>query len=469
MPTGRDIYRAWFRFVLAGDGISMVSARMFFLSAATGVVVGFCASAFHWMIDICREYLLQGLAHHKTLLQDGRILADVFNPVFYKNPETWILLVLPAAGAAAAALLIKFFSPSAHARGTDSAIFAYHRMDGRIPSSVIPVKSAASAIVIGSGGSAGYEGPMTLIGAACGSKIARMLRLDAKTRRIMMACGLAAGLGALFRCPLAGAIFGAEIFYSSTDMEYEVFLPSFVATSVAYCIFACFHGTAPLFHLPNYVFDTGLRLVPYIALAFITAFGARLYIRFFRTVESAVRKWKFPNTAKIACGGLLTGLTGMAFPDILGNGYQIIEKAFSLPDNAALTMGALLFTLFILKIAATAFTVGFGGSGGVFGPALVMGAALGASTGIILAKYAPASFGIHPAEFALVGMAGFIAAAIRVPLAAIVMVSELSGNHYLIVPTMWVCGISFLLNDGWTLYRSQVRYRSSSPLHTRRF
>ena len=118
-----------------------------------------------------------------------------------------------------------------------------------------------------------------------------------------------------------------------------------------------------------------------------------------------------------------------------------------------------------MKAFATSCTVGSGGSGGVFAPALVCGGTLGAAVGLFFARVLPASFGIHPAAFALVGMAGFVASAVRIPLTAIVMVAEISGNHELLLPAMWVCGISFWLNNGWTLYRSQVHCRESSPVH----
>jgi CIC family chloride channel protein len=122
---------------------------------------------------------------------------------------------------------------------------------------------------------------------------------------------------------------------------------------------------------------------------------------------------------------------------------------------------------FFMKAIATSFTVGSGGSGGVFAPALVCGGTLGAAVGLFFARVLPPSFGvIHPAAFALVGMAGFLASAIRIPMTAIVMVAELSGNHSLLLPAMWVCGISFWLNTGWSLYRSQPHSRESSPVHS---
>lgn len=285
-----------------------------------------------------------------------------------------------------------------------------------------------------------------------------------------MAAGLAAGIGALFQAPLAGAIFGFEIFYSSSDVEYETLLPSFIASAVSYTIFAYFYGWGNLFSMPSLAYDSGLRLLPYFVLALIVTFGVRFYISFFRGVEKRFSDWKAPGWLKVVCGGLVAGGVGFFVPDILGTGYSVIDAAFSASpgidggsiDNCTIFA---FFLLFFVKAVATAFTVGSGGSGGVFAPALVCGGALGCAVGLFFAKVLPAGFGIHPAAFALVGMAGFLASAVRIPMTAIVIVAEISGNHSLLLPAMWVCGISFWLNSGWSLYRSQVHCRESSPVH----
>jgi CIC family chloride channel protein len=178
---------------------------------------------------------------------------------------------------------------------------------------------------------------------------------------------------------------------------------------------------------------------------------------------------RFPRPLKVALGGLLTGVIGFFFPDILGSSYSTIQAG--LDSGAHLSGGGVTLAIlgfigfFFLKAIATSFTVGSGGSGGVFAPALVCGGALGAATGLVFARWLPAGFDVHPAAFALVGMAGFLAAAIRIPLTAIVMVAEISGNHSLLLPAMWVCGIAFWLDNGWSLYRSQVHSRESSPVH----
>ena len=452
--------------------MSAGNGRLFAQSALVGLSVGLVTVAFHWIIVHFHAWFLGGWGAHKSLLlTQGALFRDLGTAEAWCDGRRWLLFALPAVGAAAAALLIKWVSPGTHARGTDSAIYVYHRLKCRMSWRIIPVKAVASALVISSGGSAGYEGPMTLIGAACGTSLARLFRWDGATRRCLMVAGLAAGIGALFRAPLAGALFAVEILYSGLDMEYEGLLPAFIASAVSYTVYALFWGWEPLFAMPSYTYDHGLRLLPYLLLALIVSIGAKFYIETFRRVAGAFRHAKGPAWGKVAVGGLLTGALGFAFPDVLGTSYDLIRVAFR-ADAASLvtaqgawTAAGIFFLAFVLKAVATSFTVGSGGSGGVFGPALVCGATLSAGCGSLFTAVFPSSMGLHPASFALVGMAGFLAATIRTPITAVIMVAELSGNHALLLPTMWVCGLAFAFNNGWSLYRSQVHGRESSPVH----
>jgi CIC family chloride channel protein len=196
----------------------------------------------------------------------------------------------------------------------------------------------------------------------------------------------------------------------------------------------------------------------------------RFYISSYRFFEKHFAEMHVPNWSKVVIGGLATGVIGFFFPDILGTSYNIIQASFTAGESdlfarhGSLTIAGFI-CFFFVKAIATSFTVGSGGSGGVFAPAIVCGGTLGAAVGLFFAKILPPSIGIHPAAFALVGMAGFLASAIRIPLTAIVMVAEISGNHALLLPAMWVCCISFWLNNDWSLYRSQVHSRESSPVH----
>lgn len=463
-----------FKFFAAGQGLSVRTGKYFSESMIVGLVTGFVVVGFRYMLDFGRELILEGFGHHQFLskLTDGAAFVGLYTNNRLLDPHRWLLVVLPAIGALLGYLLIKRFASVEHARGTGSAITAYHQHGGCIPGAVIPIKSVASVLTVASGGSAGYEGPVTLIGAACGSLVARWMNLTVRARRILMAAGLAAGISALFQAPLAGAIFGVEIFYSSSDVEYETLLPSFIASAVSYTVFAYFFGWDSLFVMPpDCAYENGLRLLPYFVLAIIVTFGVRFYITFFRATETWFKDWKQPGSVKVVVGGLVTGIIGFFVPDILGTSYSVIQASFTAGESelfenfGPLTIAGFV-CFFFMKAIATAFTVGSGGSGGVFAPALVCGGTLGAAVGLFFASVLPPSFGItHPATFALVGMAGFLASAIRIPMTAIVMVAEISGNHSLLLPAMWVCGISFWLNNGWSLYRSQPHSRESSPIH----
>ena len=432
------------RLLLAGRGLSFRTGKYFGQALLVGIFAGFVVVGFRYLIQFGTRWLFDGLG----------------------GLSRWWLVGLPPVGAVLGYLLIKRFDSLEHARGTDSAILAFHRRHGYVPPAVLPVKSVASVLTVASGGSAGYEGPVTLLGAACGSVIASWFGLSRRARRILMTAGISAGIAALFQAPLAGAIFGFEVLYSSSDIEYDCILPCFTASTVAYTIFAYFFGWGALFPMPQgIVYENGLRLLPYFILALVITFGARGYISCFASVEHSFAQLAIPAWTKVALGGLVTGVIGLLVPEVLGTSYPVIQRVLTADASGGAAACWLCLLIFFAKLLATSFTVGSGGSGGVFAPALVCGGTLGGAVGLCFARVLPASWGIHPAAFALVGMAGFLASAIRTPMTAIVMVAEISGNHALIVPAMWVCGIAFWLNNGWTLYRSQVHSRESSPVH----
>jgi len=384
------------KFFLSGRGLSLRTGKYFIQAIFVGFFAGWVVVAFRHLINLGTDLIFSRVC-----------CCSYTRPVF---------LVLPALGALLGYLLIRRFDSLEHARGTDSAVLAFHRRHGYVPPAVLPVKSVASVLTVASGGSAGYEGPVTLLGAACGSLVASWFGLSRRARRILMTAGISAGIAALFQAPLAGAIFGFEVLYSSSDIEYDCILPCFVASTVAYTIYAYFFGWGALFPMPgNVVYSNGLRLLPYFVLALIVTFGVRFYISCFTSVERSFGAMRCPGWLKVLLGGLVTGLIGFFVPQVLGTSYPVIQRTLSY-DSASSAACALLLAIFFAKTVATSFTVGSGGSGGVFAP-------------------------------------------------AIVMVAEISGNHQLIVPAMWVCGIAFWLNNGWTLYRSQPHNREASPVH----
>ena len=349
----REISRGSFKLFLSGHGMSVKTGKYVTLAALVGLLVGFVTVAFYWMIHLAKVYVMEGLGHHEflSMLPKGEIVHPFWTLEELSDPHRWLLVFLPAIGAVAGCLLIKRFARVEHARGTDSAVRAFHR-GASISRGVIPVKSVASVLTVGFGGSAGYEGPVTLLGAACGSVVNRAFRLDKRASRILMAAGLAAGIAALFRAPFAGAIFGAEIFYSSSDMEADTIMPSVVASVMSYTIFCCFYGWEPIFDMPPCVFANGLRLLPYLVLAFVVAFGARLYISVFRGTERWFSARTWPTWMRVAAGGLLTGILGFAFPDVLGSSYALIQTAFASGETEALAQSAPLTALLAFRLTS---------------------------------------------------------------------------------------------------------------------
>ncbi len=491
----RDSLR-WLRFWVPAEGETLRMGRLVLICAIIGIVVGLMSIWFFSMIEWVKVFTLESFAQYSPPLADGEpaiahpleinytlldrlwpggeLFGGITIPSLGSIFAGFIRFILPACGAVLAWLIARRFAPSASGHGTDTVIAAFHHSATNIPPSVAPIKVICSSLVIGTGGSAGAEGPVTQIGATCGTAIARLLHLSPKEQRIFLAAGMAAGIGAIFRSPMAGALFAAEIMYRGFDLEGHVLIPSMVASTISYMTFACVFGWDPLFSTPQVFFNSPLKFVAYALLAFVIAAAVRFNILFFRQTEIAFRRLIVKKPwMKPMIGGLLTGVIGLFFPQILSSGYGFIQQ--TLQENALIYNSPrfgqhiilILFTLGALKSIATSFTVGSGGAGGMLGPALFSGAMYGASIGA-LADWLFPSADFCIANFAMIGMAGYLTAAVRTPLAAILMVSEFTGNHNLLLPAMWVCGLSFMLCPGWTLYKSQVRDRDSSPAHRMR-
>lgn len=398
----------------------------------------------------------------------------------------WMLLIVPTIGGLVSGLITFTFAPETEGHGTDAAIEAYHFKDGVVRKRVPLIKAITSAITIGTGGSGGREGPIAQIGAGFGSMLGGWLKVPPDERRILMAAGMAAGIGAIFHAPLAGALFAAEVMYRGPDQEHEVFVPAFLTSTVSYCIFAAIFGFQPLFITPGYGFSDPVMLLPYLILAGVSALGAILFVKVFYGVRHLIlERMPGPDHIKPAIGGLLVGIIGFFLPEALGAGYGVVQACFSrdlpshgtvldLPSAAAIqgmlpagfspafAAAAVLALVGLAKIATTSFAIGSGGSGGVFGPAVVIGGALGGATGIVCQQLFPA-LPIHPGAFALVGMAGFFAGAANTPISTIIMVSEMTGNYNLLPPAMFVCIVSFLLCRKFTLYEKQLPSRLDAP------
>lgn len=435
------------------DEYTRDTMKMVLLSALVGLIVAVGAIIFYWMVEASKHVFLGMCAGYQP--SDPAGVAQIF--AASETPfRRYMLILLPIFGGLLSGLLIYWLAPEAKGHGTDGVIDAYHHQGGKIRPVVPLVKALTSAITIGTGGSAGKEGPISQIGAGIASTIAKTFSLHKKEVRILMMAGLAAGIGAVFRAPLAAALFAADVLYREMDIEEEVIVPSIVSSIIAYAIFSMYYGWSALFSIPDMAFRNLWELVPYTIVAIVVSQCARLFIWIFYAVHTVFEKLRVKPYLKPALGGLIVGLVGFCVPDTLAEGYGVVQDAFS--GGATLW---LLAAVAFGKMVTTSFTLSSGGSGGVFGPSLVIGGCLGGMIGLAFEELT--SMPLQTGAFVLLGMAGFFAAAAKTPISTIIMVSEITGGYYLLVPTMWVCILSFLLNRNMSLFQKQLPTRFDAP------
>ncbi|HEY2416207.1 MAG TPA: chloride channel protein [Pirellulaceae bacterium] len=449
------------------------AGKWLLLAAIVGVVAGCGGIAFQIAEQAVYGTLARGFAGFspKDAAGEGR----VDNQAHRELSPLRLLLVL-AAGGLAAGFLVQSFAPEAEGHGTDAAIEAYHHKRGVIRPIVPIIKLLASAITIGTGGSAGREGPIAQIGAGFGSFWGTLLKLPARDRRILLAAGMGAGIGAIFRAPLAGALFAAEILYRDADLETDVIVPAAVASVVGYTVYS-YWLPADVRFLP--IFGNALHhelsslaeLLPMTILAVCLVAVGIVYIKVFYGLHRGFKRLPIPTLLRPVVGAVLAGSVGVGMYycwgqnrdalAVLGTGYGTLQQALNEPQSIGM---GLLIAIALVKILTTALTIGSGGSGGVFGPSMVIGGCTGGSVGILLHRWWP-TLVPNPAVYTVIGMAGFFAGCAHAPISTIVMVSELTGDYSLLVPTMWVSTLCFVMGEPWTLYEKQVPTRLDSPAH----
>jgi CIC family chloride channel protein len=481
---------AWFpEFLVLSRSRLRNQARLLGAAVLVGVVAGLGAVVFSLACNVVVYFALNhGAGYHPA--EPANEHTPSWLPSFASELQPWTLLLIPTLGGLISGVLVFAVAPEAEGHGTDAVIAAYHNPKGRIRYRVPFIKTIASAITIGTGGSGGREGPIAQIGAGFGFFLGDLLRLRSAERRVLMAAGMGAGVAAIFRAPLAGALFAAEVLYFSPEFEPEAIMPAGLASVVSYCTFGLFlrDGWQPLFDTPNLTFDNPWQLGPYLLLALLMIFLAMIYTRSFYGLTNLFHRIPLPRHVKPALGALLTGATGLALYfgfaffghgntfvlSVLSFGYGSLQGAMD--DSILKTVGgqslvaaAVLISIALGKIFTTGLTIGSGGSGGVFGPSMVIGGCAGGALGLVL-QTACAQLGVpavapSPAAFVLVGMAGFFAAAAKTPFSTMIIVSEMTGNYNLLLPALFVCTVTFLFSDKQSLYRNQVVSRAASPAH----
>ncbi|MGB7767524.1 MAG: chloride channel protein [Verrucomicrobiia bacterium] len=443
-----------------GEGASFLR-KWGFIGILVGIGAGFGALALIWSIQLVSHYLLGNLVGYIPPTPGGEGGASEY---VFQMTRPWLLPLITGAAGLVSGFLVWKFAPETAGIGTNAAIRAFHANE-KIKVRTSLFKLITSAITIGGGLTSGREGPVAQIGAATGACIADALKLTVRERNIALAAGLGAGIAAIFKAPLAGAIIGAEIFYTE-DFEVEALVPGLIASVVGYTIVGSVMGFQPIFNPPAELmqFDHPWSLVLFALLGVGCALLARFLFSFYFRTERFFKR--FPLWLATTIGGVCTGLIGLAVPSVLGTGYGWAQ--FAITQNAVLLPPLMLLAAAFAEIIGASLTLGSGNSGGVFGPSVVTGGMFGGAFGCAVVHFFP-SLHAHVGDFAIVGMVAFFAAAAKAPISTIIMISEMTGGYALLAPAMFAVVTAFILSGKRTIFPAQVHSRIDSPFHADEF
>ena len=380
--------------------------------------------------------------------------------LFISNFNIGIVL-LPALGGLVVGPIIMYFAPETRGHGVPEVMEAVALKGGKIRKRVAAIKVIVSSITIGSGGSAGREGPIAQIGASIGSLLGDLFKLSQYETRLLVVCGLASGIAGTFNAPLGGALFGMEILYRRVGLFDAV--PVILASVIGAAVASLYLGLKPSFIVPKTLtFHNILELPWYFILGIVFGFISIVWVKFFYAIEDFFGKINIPDKYKFAIGGAVAGITGMLFPyyGILGVGYEGINKAL-----AGELSWLLLPILGVLKMISTAFTIGSGGSGGIFAPSLYIGTMFGGLLGSLFQIISPEIIE-EPLTYALAGMASLFAGTAQAPLTVIIMIPEMTNDYSLIPPLMVSSITSFIISwfflKGSSIYTLKLERRGEN-------
>jgi CIC family chloride channel protein len=443
-----------------GEGATFLR-KWGFIGILIGIGAGVGALALIWCIHLTTHYVLGAIVGYTPPMPNGEGGSGEY---VFNMTRPWLLPLITGAAGLVSGLLIWKLAPETAGIGTNAAIRAFHAGE-KIGLRTSIFKLITSAITIGSGLTSGREGPIAQIGAATGASIAKALKLSARECNIALAAGLGAGIAAIFKAPLAGAIIGSEIFYTE-DFEVEALVPGLIASVVGYTIVGSVTGFQPIFNPPPEMmqFNHPWSLVLYALLGV----GCGLLARFMFGVYFRIERFfkRFPLWLATTIGGFCTGLIGLAIPTVVGTGYGWAQ--FAINRNLVMLPPLVLLAAAFAEIFSLSLTLGSGNSGGAFGPSVVTGGMFGGAFGNA-ASYLFPSLEPHPGNFAIVGMVAFFAAAAKAPISTIIMISEMTGGYGLLAPAMFAVVTAFILSGKKTIFPAQVRSRLDSPFHADEF
>lgn len=391
------------------------------LATMVGLAAGFGTLGFRHLIGF-----FQLIAYGST----GNIL-EVIEPIPW-----YVRLWIPGAGGLAVGILIYFFMREAKGIGVSDVMEAVALRKGVIKKRLVFSESLTSAMTIGTGGSAGVIAPTVVIGSCLGSITGQLLKISPDRVRTLVACGAAGGIAAIFNAPIGGCMFALEVILG--DFGLASFSPIVICSVAATVVSRHFLGDFPAILVPPYQLVSAWELPLYALLGLFSACIATVYTASLYRSEELFQKLKFPEFLKAGLGGLLTGAIALFFPQVLGTGFPAIDLAL-----AGQLSWVTMLLLIGFKILATSSTLGSGGSGGTFAPALLLGSMAGGVFGSAAHWILPevtASAG----AYSIVGMAGVLSGTIHGPLSAILILFEMTDNYTIILPLMIACIISFI-------------------------
>ena len=438
------------------------------LAAIVGLMMGVAALAFIYPIQWIEHFASDWAKEHSGLIIP-------------------MLIILPISGALLTGVLLKLVRSNDHGHGVSSVIYAVSRRKSRLGLPLLARQWIGSTLTIGSGGSAGPEGPIVTIGAVVGSTVGRILRVDAQDTATLLGCGAAAGLASVFNAPIAGIFFVLEVVLR--DFSLRTFTPIVVAAVISAATTQTILGSnEPIFGVGPDFFNSEqgaiqftIGVIPvFLILGVVCGVVAIVFTRTLQLSEYLFEKLPVPRMLRPACGAALLAVLGISFylvsqtieipqkaattlPPFYGNGYEVVknlinpdfytEELAQLSNDGIALLVFVLLAIAVLKIIATSLTLGSGGAGGLFAPAIVVGAIVGSLFGVVVESlgWFPEA---APAHYALVGMAAMLAATTHAPLTGVLLIYELTQTYSLIVPLLLTAVISTIV--GRLLYRESI-------------
>lgn len=394
------------------------------LATLVGLAAGFGALGFRYLVRFF-QFMAYG--------SQGNLL-EIINPIPW-----YIKIWVPALGGLVVGILIRFFMKQGGGIGIADVIEAVALRKGVIKKRLFFSESLTSAITIGTGGSAGVIAPTVFIGSSLGSIAGQLLRISPDRIRSLAACGAAGGIAAIFNAPIGGCMFAIEVILG--DFGLASFSPIVISSVVATAVSRHFLGNFPVIIVPPYRLVSAWELPLYAVLGLFSAFVAILFTSSLYRTEAIFKKMRFPDFLKAGLGGLIVGTIALLFPHILGSGFPAIDLALA----SQISWVAMLL-LIGFKILGTSITLGSGGSGGTFAPALFLGSMAGGVFGSAAHWLLP-EVTASPGAYSIVGMAGVLSGTIHGPLSAILILFEMTDNYRIILPLMIACIISFIASS----------------------